>query len=86
MITPIITAFVARFWWQIPLIVTLLMGVWRWDANRIAERVEKGKEQVRVEIGKSNEKAVKAADRVRARSNAPSVRPDPKLRDPYSSH
>ena len=84
MITGIVLAaqtFLGRFWWQVPLVLAICVGVLRWDHNRIARKVEFGKTEVRVEIGKANEKAVDTADRVRTKSAAPRVRavanPDP---------
>lgn len=80
-----VQTFLGKFWWQVPLVLALLLGVARWDYKRIEKKVEAAKVEVVQEIRGANDKAVETADRVRAKSAAPSVRSiSRKERDPYT--
>ena len=78
-----ISAILGRFWWQIPAVLGALGIVLTWDSSRKAKWVEKGKQEVRVEIEKVNDNATKLGKRAAAKSSAGGVRGqrDPTTRD-----
>lgn len=75
---------IGRWWWQLPLIAATIASVLLWDSARIARHVEKGKQEVRVEINEANDVAVQKAERVRDKSGSGRVRAVGKNRDPYT--
>jgi hypothetical protein len=76
-----IELFIARYTWPLAAGAVALTLLLTWDSSRKAKWVEKGKEQVRVEIRKGNDAAVKTSERIRAKSGSSGVRG---TRDPNS--
>jgi hypothetical protein len=65
---------IGKWWWQIPVVVTTIITIGLWDHQRIARHVTVGKEQVRTDFRKANDKAVVQADKIRSKAGTPATK------------